>query len=218
MPDPIDKMTTALGEVRDKRICEIGCGSGGLTRELAFRGAYVSASDVSAEAVRLTRDTAREFIPEKVDVQQMDACNLLYSDASFDLVVGMAILHHVDIYKASKEINRVLKPRCKAVFIEPLAHNPISNIWRRLSPTVRTKDERPLAYSEISEMGKLFSSVRCQEYALLTLLSSFVCLITHSQKAKERSAELLDRLDPVLLQICKPLRKCSGAALIEFTK
>jgi hypothetical protein len=112
----------------------------------------------------------------------------------------------------------VLKPGGKAVFIEPLAHNPISNMWRRLSPSARTPDELPLSYYEISEMGKHFSSVECQEFALLTLLSSFVYLITHSHKAKKRSAELFDRLEPAFLKICKPLRRYSGAILIEFTR
>ena len=218
MPDPTDRILRALGQVRGKRICEIGCGRGKLTRELAARGAHVSASDISAEAVRLARKTAEDFIPEQVDVQEMDASNLLYNDNSFDLLVGISILHHVDIDKVSQGINRVLKPGGKAVFIEPLAHNPISNMGRRLTPSSRTPHEWPLSYSEIQRMGKQFSSVKCQEYALLTLLSSFVYLVTHSHKAKRKSAELLARLEPAFLKIFGPLRRYSGAVLIEFTK
>jgi ubiquinone/menaquinone biosynthesis C-methylase UbiE len=218
MPSPIDKILGKLGQVSGKHICEIGCGRGRLTRELAARGAYVSASDISAEAVALTRKTTEDFIPKLVDVKEMDASNLLYDDNSFDLVVGLAILHHVDIDKASKDINRVLKRGGKAVFIEPLVHNPISNIWRMLTPGARTPHERPLAYSEIRKMGKQFSSVEYQEYALLTLLSSFVYLISHSHKAKRKSAELLARLEPAFLKIFKPLRRYCGAILIEFTK
>lgn len=209
---------TALGQLNGKHICEIGCGGGSLTRELATRGACVSALDISAEAVKVTQKINREFLPKQVNVQQMDACNLLYDDESFDLVVGMAILHHIDINKAAREVSRVLKPGGKAVFIEPLAHNPISNMWRRLSPSIRTSDEQPLSHPEISEMGRHFSSVKHQEYALLTLLSSFVYLITHSDRAKKRSAELLARLETPFLKICKPLRRYSGAILIEFTK
>jgi ubiquinone/menaquinone biosynthesis C-methylase UbiE len=218
MPSLTDKILTALGQVSGKRVCEIGCGSGGLTRELASRGAYVSASDVSAEAVKLARKINEEFIPKQVDVNEMDACNLLYNNESFDLVVGISVLHHVDIDKATGEIYRILKPGGKAVFIEPLAHNPISNLWRKLSPSARTPDERPLSYSELSKIGKQFSSVRHQEFALLTLLSSFVYLITHSHKAKKRSTDLLARLEPTFLKIFKPLRRYSGAILIVFTK
>jgi 2-polyprenyl-3-methyl-5-hydroxy-6-metoxy-1,4-benzoquinol methylase len=218
LPDLKGKLLTALGQVSGRYICEIGCGGGGLTRELATRGARVSALDISAEALSLTRERNKEFIPGQVDVQQMDVSNLLFNDESFDLVVGVSILHHVDIGKAAVEVSRVLKPGGKAVFIEPLAHNPIANLWRRLSPSARTPDELPLSYSEISEMGKHFSSVNCREFALVTLLSSFVYLITHSNKAKIKSAELLDRLEPSFLKVCKPLRRYSGAVLIEFTK
>ena len=160
MPNPIDRLLTALGQLNGKHICEIGCGGGSLTRELATRGAYVSALDISAEAVKVTQKRNREFLPKQVNVQQMDACNPLYDDESFDLVVGMAILHHIDINKAAREGSRVLKPGGKAFFIEPLAHNPISNMWRRLSPSIRTSDEQPLSHPEISEMGRHFSSVK----------------------------------------------------------
>ena len=218
MPNHIDRLLASLGQVSGKRICEIGCGGGGLTCELARRGAHVSASDISSEAVSLARKNNEKFIPEQVEVQEMDACDLFYSDGSFDFVVGISILHHLDICKAAGEINRVLKPGGKAVFVEPLAHNPISNLWRKLSPSARTPDERPLSYHEISAMSKNFSSMECQEYALLTLLSSLVYLITHNHQAKVRSAELIAKFEPAFLEICRPLKRYSGAILIEFTK
>ena len=165
----------------------------------------------------MTRERNKEF-GGRVDVQQMDAASLLYNDESFDLVTGIWVLHHLDIKKTAREVSRVLKPGGKAVFIEPLAHNPISNIWRRLTPSMRTPTEWPLSYSEISEMGRHFVLVSYQEYALLTLLSSLVYLITFSHKFKKRSAELLARFEPLFLKVCKPLRRYSGQVLIEFTK
>ena len=218
MPSLTDKILTSLGQVNGKSICEIGCGGGGLTRELAIRGAYVWASDISVEAVKLARKINEEFIPKQVNVDEMDACNLLYNNESFDLVVGISVLHHINIDKATMEINRILKPGGKAVFIEPLAHNPISNLWRKLSPSARTPDERPVSYSELLKIGNQFSSMRRQEFALLTLLSSFVYLVTHSPKAKKGSTDILVRLEPAFLKIFKPLRRYSGAILIELTK
>jgi len=218
MPNHIDRVLGALGQVNSKHVCEIGCGQGALTYELAQKGARISASDISAEAVRETRDRNREFIPRQVDIQQMNACNLLYADESFDFVVGMAILHHVDLAKVAKEVSRVLKPNGKAVFVEPLSYNPLSNLWRGLSPSIRVPYEHPLLYSDISEMGKQFRSTVYSEYALLTLLSSFVYLITCSHTAKKKAADFLERLEPKVLKVCKPLRKYSGAILIEFAK
>jgi 2-polyprenyl-3-methyl-5-hydroxy-6-metoxy-1,4-benzoquinol methylase len=220
IPNPrecTDRLLMSLGQINGKHICDIGCGEGLLTWELAKRGARVSAIDISIEAVTATRERNKEFSGQ-VDVQEMDASNLLYNDESFDLVTGIWILHHLDTAKAAREVSRVLKPDGKAVFIEPLAHNPLSNVWRRLTPSFRTPDERPLSYSEISEMSKYLSSVKYEEFDLLPLLSALVYLITFSRKAKERSAECLARLDPAFLKVCKPLRRYSGQVLIEFTK
>jgi len=221
MPNPNEcthRLLVALGQIKGKDICDLGCGEGVLTRELAIRGARVSAVDISAEAVRMTWERNKEFITEQVDVRQMDVRNLLYDDESFDIVTGTSILHHVDIAKAASEISRVLKPGGKAIFSEPLAHNPISNIWRKLTPGIRTSNEWPLSYSEISEMGKHFRSVNYEEFDLLPLLSSLAYLVTFSHKAKERSAELLARLEPSFFKLCKPLRRYCGGILIEFTK
>lgn len=218
MPNHIGKVLGALRQINGKHICEIGCGQGTLTHELARRGARISASDISIEAVQEARETNREFIPMQVDVQCMDACNLLYAHESFDFVVGMAILHHLDSVKVAKEVSRVLKPNGKAVFIEPLSYNPLSNLWRRLSPSIRVPSEHPLVYSDISEMSKYFRATAYSEYALLTLLSSFVYLITCSHTAKQKAADFLERLEPTVLKACKPLRKYSGAILIDFVK
>jgi 2-polyprenyl-3-methyl-5-hydroxy-6-metoxy-1,4-benzoquinol methylase len=220
MPNPrecTDRLLMALGQIDGKCICDIGCGMGLLTWELANKGARVSAIDISSEAVKMTRERNKEF-GKRVSVQQMDASNLLYNSETFHLVTGLWILHHLDTENVAKEISRVLKPGGKAIFIEPLAYNPLSNIWRRLTPSLRTSDEWPLSYPDISEMGKHFSSVNYQEYDLLTLLSSFVYLITFSYRLKKRSAEFLARMEPRFLKTFKPLRRYSGQILIEFTK
>ena len=220
MPNPkecTEKILKALGEIRGKQVCELGCGAGMLTYELAARGAIISAIDISAEAVKITQEKVSIFPKEQVKIQQMDACNLIFKDHSFDIVTGTFILHHIDILKAASEIKRVLKLGGHAVFSEPLAHNPISNIWRTLTPNVRTRNEWPLSYSEILQISKFFSSVKYEEFDLLPLLSSLVYLVTFSQKAKIRSAEALSKLEPGLFRIFKPLKRFSGEILVEWT-
>jgi len=57
------------GDIRGKRVLEIGCGGGWITRMLALKGARVSACDVSLEGCRLTRrkldawDLAMKLLP-----------------------------------------------------------------------------------------------------------------------------------------------------------
>ena len=73
----------------------------------------------------------------------MPAERLSYSDSVFDLAVGFAIIHHLDLKPALAELHRVLKPGGVAFFAEPLGTNPAIQLYRRLTPQFRTEDERP---------------------------------------------------------------------------
>jgi SAM-dependent methyltransferase len=218
MPTGVEKILEAAGDLNGRRVLELGCGSGLLTGELARNGARVSAIDISPEACQRSAERNRQFIPHLVDIRPMDVCRLTFADKTFDLTVGISILHHVDLMRAVREIRRVLRPGGRGLFTEPLAHNFIANAWRKLTPTIRTENERPLTYAEIRKMGSVFSSVRYEEFALLTLLSSLVYLVTFSKKAKKKSAEWFGRIEHPFLRICKPLRRFSGLVLIEFTR
>jgi ubiquinone/menaquinone biosynthesis C-methylase UbiE len=218
LPKATEKILEALGQIKDRRICEIGCGTGILTRELALKGAIISAVDISSEELKIAQERNREFIPELVSFHKGDVCSLDFEDESFDLVAGISILHHVDQSRISREIHRILKPGGRAVFTEPLGHNPISNLWRKFTPSIRTKNEWPLRYKEIEEMGNLFRVVKYREFACLTLISSLVFLFTFSKKLKNRAGDVLARWEVPVLRKCKPLRRFSGLILIEYIK
>lgn len=84
-----------------------------------------------------------------IEFRLMDAHFLKFPDATFDIVFGGAILHHLNIETAMKEIFRVLKPGGAIIFCEPLIHNPVGKIVRLLTPHARTSDERPLGVKEL---------------------------------------------------------------------
>ncbi len=210
------KMLEALGDIKEKRILELGCGSGELTATLAGNGAYVSAIDVSLEAVKMTQKKCEEFA-EQIVVLQMDANELYHINKTFDFVVGELILHHLNCDKAAGSIANVLKPHGRAVFVEPLAHNPLLNVWRRVTPNIRTSNEWPLSYSNIRKLGSYFSSVEYCEFGLLPLLSSLVFMFTFSRRAKVISGDFLARLDTPFLKIFRPLRRYSSSVLIKLS-
>lgn len=88
-----------------------------------------------------------------IEFYLMDANNLEFPDASFDVVFGGSILHHLDIEKSINHIHRVLKPDGFIVFMEPLNMNPLYKIYRKLNPKERTPDEHAL-------VGKDFKLIR----------------------------------------------------------
>lgn len=106
-----------------KRVLEIGCGTGTLTEELVKTGATVVATDIFQEFLRAVEN--RIGVRESVSYQIADAETLEgFADESFDAVVGLSILHHLDVDKTLSNIRRVLKPGGFIAFAEPNMLNP----------------------------------------------------------------------------------------------
>lgn len=87
----------------------------------------------------------------------MDANELKFSDESFDVVFGGAILHHLDVEKILYHMHRVLKPEGFIVFLEPLNMNPLYKFYRKLNPQERTPDEHALVSSDLKLLKKYFT-------------------------------------------------------------
>lgn len=152
-------------DVNGKRVLEYGCGPGGHAALLAAAGADVVAIDISAEAIR----QARERLDPSIQLLEMNAEAMTFDDDSIDLVCGTGILHHLELAKAFSEIARVLRPGGRALFIEPLGHNPVINLYRRLTPQMRSEDEHPLLMRDFERAGEMFAVVDLDFYNLTTL-------------------------------------------------
>ena len=158
---------TAIGAGRD--VLEYGCGQGTSAFLLAKHGARVTAIDISEVAIRQARDRARADDLKTVDFRVMNAEKLEFEPASFDLVCGVAILHHLDLPAALSEIRRTLRPSGTAVFLETLGHNPLINLYRRATPQLRTPDEHPLLVRELEAAKSSFQNVELRFFNLSSL-------------------------------------------------
>jgi ubiquinone/menaquinone biosynthesis C-methylase UbiE len=87
----------------------------------------------------------------------MDAHELNFPNEHFDVVIGGAVLHHLDLPTALDEVHRVLKPGGLVVFREPLDINTVSKIVRFLTPQARTPDEQPFRRKDFRELEKRFN-------------------------------------------------------------
>jgi len=102
------------------RVLELGCGTGEFTRRVAPSGARVVALDLSGDLLvkaRAKLDGAARFVRGNAHV-------LPFADASFDVVYGCSILHHLEVGVALREVRRVLRPGGRLVFSEPNLVNP----------------------------------------------------------------------------------------------
>ncbi|GAA2011210.1 methyltransferase domain-containing protein [Nakamurella flavida] len=106
-----------LGDVRGRRILEVGCGSAPCARWLVRQGARVVAFDLSAGMLRHARETG-DRIAVQVPLVQADACELPFADRSFDAVFSAfgAVPFVADSALLMREVARVLRPGGRWVF------------------------------------------------------------------------------------------------------
>ena len=101
-----------------ERALELGCGTGFFLLNLMQAGVATrgSVTDLSPGMVQTALRNA-ERLGLDVDGRVADAERIPYDDATFDLVVGHAVLHHIpDVELALREVLRVLKPGGRFVF------------------------------------------------------------------------------------------------------
>ena len=153
-----------------KDVLEYGCGPGGHSRFLAENGARLTGIDISEVAVQQASERARteQF---SATFRVMDAEQLEFPDRSFDLICSVAILHHLDLRRAFSELARVLKPTGSAIFLEPLGHNPVINLYRMLTPHLRSPDEHPLLMKDLKLAETYFKRVESRFFVLHSLLA-----------------------------------------------
>jgi SAM-dependent methyltransferase len=106
-----------LGDVRGRRILEVGCGSAPCARYLARQGATVVAFDLSAGMLAHATAAAGRT-GTTVPLIQADVCEMPFADGSFDLAFSAfgAIPFVADSAGAMREVARVLRPGGRWVF------------------------------------------------------------------------------------------------------
>jgi SAM-dependent methyltransferase len=106
-----------LGDVRGRRVLELGCGAAAGARWLAGQGAGVVGLDLSAGMLRHARE-ASDRSSVRVPLVQADALALPFSDGAFDIVCTAfgAVPFVADSAAVMREVARVLRPGGAWVF------------------------------------------------------------------------------------------------------
>jgi len=155
--------------LRGKRLLDLGCGAGETAVFFALQGAEVTAADVSAEMLRVAAALAAHH-GVGIQTAKIMAEAMPFQDEAFDCVYGNGVLHHVELEPALRELSRVLRPHGRAVFIEPLSHNPAIHVYRRIARDVRTPTERPFTFNDFHVVRRHFPSCEHREFWLLSLV------------------------------------------------
>lgn len=204
-----------LRECRGKRILEYGCGLGSYAFFLAKKGSEVTGIDISKVAIEQAKAKAiEEDMVDKTTFLVMDAEATDFADESFDIICGTGILHHLDLNVAVKELARVLKPGGKAIFIEPLGYNPAINLYRAMTPNMRTPDEHPLLRKDLALTKCYFQKVETEFFHLLSLLA-----IPFRNTPKFHGlVRLLDKVDAMIFKLLPVVKLLAWTIVITVSQ
>lgn len=183
-------------EVKDKNILDFGCGNGGYVKKVNnFGPSKIIAIDISDEAIDYAKKINKEN--ENIEFRVENCENTKLKSNQFDLIYGAGILHHLDLMKSFREINRLLKKDGSLIFIEPLGTNPIINLYRMFTPNSRSKDEHPFNFKDIKSLNKLFKKVEISYYGFFTLIG----LPFYKKAENSKIFTILSKIDKFFLNI-----------------
>lgn len=109
-----------LGNIRAKKILDLGCGEGYNCRIMAGKGAKVTGVDFSKKMIQAAVELENK---ERLGIEYLvaDACNLpMFKNGTFDVVACFMALQDIENYQdAIREAFRILKRRGRFVFAIP---------------------------------------------------------------------------------------------------
>ncbi|MDD5606581.1 MAG: methyltransferase domain-containing protein [Candidatus Pacebacteria bacterium] len=184
----------------NKKFLDYCCGEGETCLFLAKEGVDVTGIDISDVSIKLAEEKAlKEVIKDNLNFLVMDGENMTFSDNTFDVIFCSGVLHHLDINKAFQELNRVLKPNGKIICNEPLAYNPIFQLYRKRTPQLRTEweAEHILKKEDIYLAKKYFNKLEIRSFHLATLLA----VPFRKTKIFNFILGFLEKIDFILLKI-----------------
>src|SRR3989339_352393 len=95
--------------LENKKVLEIGCGSGVVSCLFARNGAKVTAVDITKQAINLVKTNAK-LQGLNINPLQQDAEKLTFAKENFDYLFSWGVLHHSqNPLDAFKQVERVLK-------------------------------------------------------------------------------------------------------------
>jgi ubiquinone/menaquinone biosynthesis C-methylase UbiE len=184
-----------------KAVLDYGCGDGGYAFLAAKHGARsVLGVDISDVAIlRCLKQRDARGLTRQCAFAVMDCENLGCADNTFDIVCEAGVLHHVELEKAARELARVVKPEGVVICYEALGHNPLFQLYRRLTPQLRTRYEVEHIFrvENFALLQHHFAQIDTRFFHLTVLLSTGLLKFSWGQ----RWYHVLDALDERLLKI-----------------
>lgn len=159
---------------KNKKVLDYCCGEGEESVSFAKQGIDIVGIDISDVSIEKAKKLAlKNNVADKTSFFVMDAEKTTFTDNYFDVVFCGGVLHHLDTSKAFKEIARIIKQDGEVICDEPLSYNPVFQLYRKLTPHLRTEWEAKhiLSKKDINIALNHFNKVEKRFFHLFTLLA-----------------------------------------------
>ena len=208
-----DFLNILKNETKTKDVLDFGCGIGNFTEKVInFNPKKIVAIDISEQAIKKAKSNS-SLNKKNIEYRVENCEDLNLNSDSFDIAYGSGILHHLNLNKSLSELKRILKKDGKIIFIEPMATNPIINLYRKFTPNARTSDEHPFKLSDIKLIKSLFIDVEVKYYGFLTL----VFFLFYKKPEKSNLFQILKKMDERILN-SRYFRFLAWSVLIKAKK
>lgn len=160
-----------LGDLKGKKILDVGAGLGESSVYFAMKGAEVYYNDISPKMGEFATKLADKYgVKLHLLINPIEKLNI--EDNFFDAIYCANLMHHVPVEDQEfwiKTMHSSLKDKGVLITWDPLRYNPVINVYRRMATDVRTIDEMPLGFDIVKMYKKYFSTVEHKEFWLSTL-------------------------------------------------
>lgn len=134
-------------------VLEIGCGNGWNCKQVLDHGAaQVHGIDIAESKLN---QALENFNDPRLTFSLQDIHEPM--EGSYDLIIGRAVLHHVDYQRVLRQLyDNNLNSGGKMFFIEPMSEGLLTKVYWKLSPHMHTPDERPFYARDIRWLEQAF--------------------------------------------------------------
>ncbi len=207
-----------------RTLLDFGCGNGASAVRFAKIGFDVCGFDITPNNIELGHSLAEKYgLRDNVDLSVRVAENTSYLDEQFDIIVGIDILHHIEIKVAIKECHRILKNGGVAIFREHV-EAPLLDRIRNMQFITKffskeksfdnhiTEDERKLVVDDINDIKEVFPNIEIKRFLLFSRIDRFI------RKPDNKRPSLLEKIDHFLFTYLPFLRVFGGGVVIVVRK